>query len=309
MGAYLLRRALISVLLIIGIFVVVFFALRLAAGDPARLQAGVFASEDVVKEYRKEFGTGQSIIEQLGSFVSGLPQGDLGTSFRYQEPVSTLLLQTVPNTLVLSGISLLIIIFLSALLGVVSAVRRDSWVDRSVIALTVFGQSAPVFWVALMAVLLFSVRLELVPAVGYYGPQSLILPIAAVVISELPWQLRVVRAEMSESLLQDYIRTVEAYGIRKWRIYFMYALRNATIPWLSVLGVQAGYLLGGVIVVEVVFNYPGLGRLLVDAVTSGDYPLVQAITIVTASLFVLFNLLVDVAYTVVDPRIRLGRES
>jgi peptide/nickel transport system permease protein len=309
MGAYILRRVAVSLLLIIGIFVVVFFVLRLAGGDPARVQAGAFASEDVVQEYREEFGTGKSILDQLGSFLSGVPQGDFGTSFRYQEPVLVLILGYAPYTLLLGGISLLIIIALSALLGVLSAVRRDSWIDRSVIALTVFGQSAPVFWVALMAVLLFSVRLELVPAVSFYGWQSLILPVGALVISELPWQLRVVRAEMSETLLQDYIQTVEAYGIRKWRIYFMYALRNATIPWLSVLGVQAGYLLGGTIVVEVVFNYPGLGRLLVDAVNSGDYPLVQGITIVTATLFILFNLLVDVAYTVVDPRIRLGTES
>jgi peptide/nickel transport system permease protein len=309
MGAYILRRVAVSLLLIIGIFVVVFFVLRLAGGDPARVQAGAFASEDVVQEYREEFGTGKSILDQLGSFLSGVPQGDFGTSFRYQEPVLVLILGYAPYTLLLGGISLLIIIALSALLGVLSAVRRDSWIDRSVIALTVFGQSAPVFWVALMAVLLFSVRLELVPAVSFYGWQSLILPVGALVISELPWQLRVVRAEMSETLLQDYIQTVEAYGIRKGRIYFMYALRNATIPWLSVLGVQAGYLLGGTIVVEVVFNYPGLGRLLVDAVNSGDYPLVQGITIVTATLFILFNLLVDVAYTVVDPRIRLGTES
>jgi ABC-type dipeptide/oligopeptide/nickel transport system permease component len=309
MGAYILRRVAVSLLLIIGIFIVVFFVLRIAGGDPARLQAGAFASEDVVQEYQEEFGTEKSILDQLGSFLSGVPRGDFGTSFRYQEPVLVLILQYAPYTLLLGGISLLIIIALSALLGVLSAVRRDSWIDRSVIALTVFGQSAPVFWVALMAVLLFSVRLELVPAVSFYGWQSLILPVAALVISELPWQLRVVRAEMSETLLQDYIQTVEAYGIRKWRIYFMYALRNATIPWMSVPGVQAGYLLGGTIVVEVVFNYPGLGRLLVDAVNSGDYPLVQGITIVTATLFILFNLLVDVAYTLVDQRIRLGTES
>jgi ABC-type dipeptide/oligopeptide/nickel transport system permease component len=304
MFKYLLSRFLTSVFLIAGIFIVVFFAVRLAAGDPALIRGGIYARQDIIEQYRKDFGTDKSNMEQLWNFLSGLPSGDFGTSFRYQEPTFDLVMQRLPNTLKLGGLSLFIVILLSAVLGVIAAVRRGSWFDQLVLALTVFGQSAPVFWVALMLVLLFSVRYQIFPAVGYAGWKSLVLPTLAIVFTELPWQLRVVRSEMIETLLQDYVRTERAYGIREPRINFMYALRNASIPWVSVMGVQAGFLLGGTIVAEVVFNYPGLGKLFLDAVTARDYPLVQSITIITASLFVFLNFFVDVLYSIIDPRIR-----
>ncbi len=301
---YLIRRLIISVLLVAAIFIFVFFALRMAAGDPALIKGGIYARQDVLEQYRKEFGTDKTPLEQLGRFLSGLPKGDFGTSFRYQEPTFDMIKRHMPHTLRLGGISLLIVILLSAGLGVLAAFKRNSWLDQAVLALAVFGQSAPIFWIGLMLVLIFSVRMQLLPAVGYSGPKSLILPVITVVIAELPWQLRVIRSEMIETLLQDFIRTERAYGIRRPRINFMYALRNAAIPWISVMGVQAGYVLGGTIVAEVVFNYPGMGKLFLDAVTSRDYPLVQSITIVTASLFVFINFFVDIAYSLVDPRIR-----
>jgi ABC-type dipeptide/oligopeptide/nickel transport system permease component len=301
---YLLRRFVTSILLISAIFIVVFFALRIAAGDPARIKAGTFARDDVLQEYRREFGTDKTAFEQLVHFLSGLPHGDFGTSFRYQEPTFSLIAQRGPNTLVLGGLSLVIVIILSGILGVLAAVYRGSWIDQLVVALAIFGQSAPVFWVGLMLALIFSVKFQLLPAVGYTGWQSLILPLITIVVVELPWQLRIVRSEMIETLLQDFVRTARAYGIRRVRINFIYALRNASIPWVSVMGVQAGYLLGGTIVAEVVFNYPGLGSLFLQAVSSRDYPLVQSITIVTASLFVFLNFLVDAMYSLIDPRVR-----
>jgi ABC-type dipeptide/oligopeptide/nickel transport system permease component len=302
---YLIRRFITSVLLIAGIFIVVFFALRLAAGDPALIQGGIYARQDVIERYRRDFGTDVPPVQQLGRFLSGIPKGDFGTSFRYQQPTFEMIRERLPNTLRLGGIALLIVMVLSAVLGVLSAVYRGSLFDKFVLGLAVFGQSAPIFWVGLMLVLVFSVRLQLLPAVGYQGPRSLILPLIAVVIAELPWQLRVLRSEMIETLLQDFVRTSRAYGIRQARINFIYALRNASIPWVSILGVQAGYLLGGTIVAEQVFNYPGLGKLFIDGVTSRDYPLVQSITIVTASLFVFLNFFVDILYSIVDPRIRM----
>jgi len=304
MVSYLIRRLITSILLIAGIFIVVFFALRLAAGDPARLAAGTFANDEVLQEYRRQFGTDRTPLQQLGTFLSGLPRGDFGTSFRYQQPTFTLIAQRASNTLRLGGISLLIVIVLSGVLGVLAAVHRGSALDQAVVALAIFGQSAPVFWVGLMLALVFSVRLRLFPAIGYSGWQSLVLPVITIVIAELPWQLRIVRSEMVETLLQDFVRTHRAYGIRPDRINYMYALRNAAIPWVSVMGVQAGCLLGGVIVAEAVFNYPGLGQLFIQAVTARDYPLVQSITIVTASLFVFLNFLVDVLYSFIDPRVR-----
>lgn len=306
MAKYLLRRTIFSVLLIAGIFIFVFFALRMAAGDPAKLRAGYLVRQDVLEAYREEFGLDKTPLEQLWTFVSGLPKGDFGTSFRYQEPTIKLVMRTVPYTLCLGGASLLIVILLSGLLGVLAALYRDSWIDQFVIALTVFGQSVPVFWVGLMLVLFFAVRLQLLPATGCTGWRSLVLPVTAVVIAELPWQLRVVRSEMIDVLQQDYIRTARAYGIRRRHTSFVYALRNAAIPWLSVIGVQAGNLLGGTIVAEVVFHYPGLGQLFLEAVKARDYPLVQTITIVTASTFVILNFVVDIAYGFMDPRIRLA---
>lgn len=307
MLTYLFNRLVTNLFLIAAIFVVVFFALRIAAGDPARIMGGVFARQDVIEEYRREFGTDRTPFEQFLRFLSGLPRGDLGNSFRYQEPTFELIRRNAPNTLLLGGLSLLIVITLSAVLGVLSAVYRGSWLDRFVLALTVFGQAMPVFWTGLLLVLIFSVQFQWFPAVGYQGWQSLVLPVIAIVISELPWQLRVVRSEMIEVLLQDYVQTHRSFGIRRPRIYYLYALRNASIPWISVIGIQAGYLLGGTIVAEVVFNYPGLGKLFLDAVSSRDYPLVQSITLVTASLFIFLNLLVDIVYTLVDPRIRLKK--
>lgn len=305
MLGYLLRRLITSLLLITIIFVVIFFALRATAGDPARIQAGIYAREDVIEAYKRDFGTDKTPVEQFWRFLSGVPRGDFGTSFRYQTPIVELVAERLPRSLLLGGLSLLIIIILSALLGVLSALWRDSWFDRTVLAIAIFGQSAPVFWIGLMLVLLFAVQLQLLPAVGLSGWRSLVLPIITVVVVELPWQLRVVRSEMVETLVQDFVQTARAYGIRPARTYYIYALRNAAIPWLSVMGVQAGYLLGGIIVVEVVFNYPGLGKLFIDAVASRDYPLVQAIAILSASLFVFLNFLIDIVYTVIDPRIRL----
>ena len=307
MLGFLLRRLATSMILITMIFVVIFFALRATAGDPARIQAGIYARDDVIEAYRRDFGTDKTPVEQFWRFLSGIPQGDFGTSFRYQAPILELISERLPRSLLLGGVSLLIIILLSALIGVLAAAWRGSWLDRAVLAMVVFGQSAPVFWIGLMLVLVFAVQLQLFPAVGFSSWRSLVLPIVTIVVVELPWQLRIVRSEMVETLVQDFIQTAHAYGIRRTRIYYLYSLRNAAIPWLSVIGVQAGYLLGGIIVVEVVFNYPGLGKLFIDAVASRDYPLIQAIAIISASLFVFLNFLIDIVYTLVDPRIRLQR--
>lgn len=305
MAHFIARRLAISVALILAIVVVVFVALRLVGGDPAKIQGGVFANDATLQKLRQEFGTDDSHLDQFRRFVTGLLQADLGSSFRFEEPVMGLIGQTGPKTLLLGGTSLVIVILLSAFLGVAAAARSGGWLDRAVVSLTVVGQSLPVFFIALVLVLVFAVRLGWLPAQGYVGPESLVLPVATVVLVELPWQLRVVRSAMIEVLHEDHMQTARAYGLRRRRVLFGYALRNAALPWLSVVGIQAGWLLGGSIVAEVVFNYPGLGALFVQSVAAGDYPLVQGITLVTATIFVLFNLLVDIAYTVVDPRVRL----
>lgn len=307
MGSFIIRRVAQSLIIVVLIAVTVFLVLRLSAGDPARIRAPVFARPDVIEQYRRDFGIDRPLVEQLGSFFLNALRGDLGQSFRFQAPVTDLILQALPKTLMLAGVSLALSLAVAIVLGSLAALRPRSfwgWLSSAVAA---FGQSAPVFWTGAVLVLVFAVGLRWLPSGGYNGLSSLVLPAIAVTLSILPTQLRVLRASMQAVLKEDYIRTARAFGLRERRITFVYALKNACLPLLTVIGVDIGYLLGGVIVAEVVFAFPGIGELALVALNARDYPLIQGITIVTASFFVIVNLLIDLLYTRVDPRIRLER--
>ena len=307
MKRYILRRTMQAVIMVAAIAIAVFVVLRLSAGDPARIRAPVFASPEVIEQYRRDFGTDRPIIEQLGTFLGGALRGDLGTSFRFQAPVTDLVLEALPKTLMLAGCALAISLAITIVLGSLAAVRpRSIWAAIATVIATV-GQSAPVFWTGALLVILFAVNLGWVPSGGFSGPSSLILPAVAVALSIVPTQLRVLRSSMRTVLSEEYIRTAHAFGLSQARITYVYALRNAFLPLLTVIGVDVGYLLGGVIVAEVVFAFPGIGELALVALNSRDYPLVQGITIVTASIFVIVNLLIDLAYARIDPRIRMER--
>jgi ABC-type dipeptide/oligopeptide/nickel transport system permease component len=306
MARFVMGRLLQAALIVVLIAVSVFLILRLSSGDPAKIRAPVFARPDVIEQYRHDFGTDRPIAAQLASFLRGaVLHGDLGQSFRFQEPVAALIARAFPKTLLLAAAALALSLTFAILLGSLAALRPNSpwgWLSSAVAAL---GQSAPVFWVGLVLVLVFSITLRLLPAGGFSGPQSLVLPAIAVSFSVLPTQLRVLRAAMEATLRQEFIRTARAFGLRERRIVFVYALRNACLPLVTVIGVDVGYLFGGVIVAEVVFNYPGIGELALVALNSRDYPLIQGITIVSASTFVVANLLIDLAYGRIDPRIHL----
>lgn len=307
MTKFIFQRVSQAVIIVCMITITVFIILRFSAGDPARIKAPVFARADVIEQYRRDFGTDRPVFEQLSTFVTNAVSGDLGVSFRYQAPVADLIWDTLPKTLALAGTALLISVSIAILLGSLAAQRPKSvW---AVIASTVaiFGQSAPVFWTGSILVLIFAVTLGWLPAVGYTGFSSLILPAFAVMLSILPTQLRILRAAMERALEDEYIRTARAFGISNMRIVFVYALKNAFLPLLTVIGLDAGYLLGGVIVAEVVFAFPGIGELALIALNSRDFPLIQGITIVSASIFVIVNLIVDLLYTALDPRIKLGK--
>ncbi len=307
MRSYVLRRLLQSVVIVAFIAVAVFIVLRLSAGDPARIRAPVFARPDVIEQYRRDFGIDRPLLEQLGSFLMGAIRGDFGQSFRFQAPVMQLILDALPRTLLLAAVSLVLSLFVAVGLGSLAAMKpRSGWAWLSS-ALAALGQSAPVFWSGAILVLVFAVGLRWLPSGGFTGPSSLVLPSIAVTLSILPTQLRVLRASMEASLKEEYIRTARAFGLRQSRITFVYALKNASLPLLTVIGVDIGYLLGGVIVAEVVFAYPGIGELALVALNARDYPLIQGITIVTASTFVVVNLLIDLVYGRIDPRIRLER--
>lgn len=307
MSSYVLRRLLQSIIIVVLIAIAVFIVLRLSAGDPARIRAPVFARPDVIEQYRRDFGIDRPLLEQLGSFLWGALRGDFGQSFRFQAPVMQLILDALPRTLLLAAMSLVLSLVVAVGLGSLAAMKpRSIWAWLSS-ALAALGQSAPVFWSGAILVLVFAVGLRWLPSGGYSGPSSLILPSIAVTLSILPTQLRVLRASMEASLKEEYIRTARAFGLRQSRITFIYALKNASLPLLTVIGVDIGYLLGGVIVAEVVFAYPGIGELALVALNARDYPLIQGITIVTASTFVVVNLLIDLVYGRIDPRIRLER--
>jgi ABC-type dipeptide/oligopeptide/nickel transport system permease component len=306
-SSYVLRRLLQSIIIVVFIAVAVFIVLRLSAGDPARIRAPVFARPDVIEQYRRDFGIDRPLLEQLGAFLGGAIRGDFGQSFRFQAPVMQLILDALPRTLLLAAVSLVLSLIVAVGLGSLAAMKPRSiwaWISSALAAL---GQSAPVFWSGAVLVLVFAVGLRWLPSGGFNGPSSLVLPSIAVALSILPTQLRVLRSSMEASLKEEYIRTARAFGLRQSRITFVYALKNASLPLLTVIGVDIGYLLGGVIVAEVVFAFPGIGELALVALNARDYPLIQGITIVTASTFVVVNLLIDLVYERIDPRIRMER--
>ena len=305
MKTFIFQRVAQAVVIVCMITITVFVILRFSAGDPARIKAPVFARADIIEQYRRDFGTDRPVFEQLSSFVTNAVQGDLGISFRYQAPVADLIWATLPKTLALAGTALLISVSISILLGSLAAQRPQSVWALLASTVAIIGQSAPVFWTGSILVLIFAVTFGWLPAGGYTGFSSLILPAFAVMLSILPTQLRILRTAMERALQDEYIRTARAFGISNKRITFVYALKNAFLPLLTVIGLDAGYLLGGVIVAEVVFAFPGIGELALIALNSRDFPLIQGITIVSASIFVVVNLAVDLLYTGLDPRIRL----
>lgn len=303
---YVVYRTIQALMVVVLITIACFFMLRASAGDPARLQGQVFTQEDVLDQYRAEFGTDKSLLEQFVSFADDLVHGTLGTSFRYRVPVEELLAKAIPATLLLASSSLLLALTVVILLGVAAARNPGGRADQFATGLTVFGQSAPLFWVGLLLIAVFAVLLHWLPAGGFRSWSSLILPSIAIALAIIPTQLRVFTTSMRAELSEDYIRTGHAFGVSERRITYRYALRNAVLPLMTVVGTDMGYLLGGAIVAEVVFNFPGLGSLAITALNARDYPLLQGITIVAAAMFVFLNLAVDLLYVVVNPRIRLG---
>lgn len=302
---FFLSRVTQALVIVIGITVSVFFMLRFTAGDPARIRGNLFSTNEVLDEYRRQFGTDRTVFEQFVSFLNGVAHGSLGNSFRYQEPVTGLVIPALRNTMLLGFSALLISISLAILLGTISARKPQGFVSRASGILAIFGQSAPLFWVGLLLISLFSLRLSWFPSGGYADWKNLVLPAFTLALNILPSQMRVLSSSVKAELGEDYVRTANAFGLAPWKIYFVHVLRNAFLPLLTVIGNDMAMLLGGAIVTEVVFNFPGIGTLALVGLNARDYPLLQGVTIVAACTFVLVNLLVDLLYTVVNPRVRL----
>jgi ABC-type dipeptide/oligopeptide/nickel transport system permease component len=307
MRAFLLRRLVHSVFVVWGVVTVVFFLVRLT-GDPAAFLVDQTATRDEVAHARHLLGLDRPLHVQYLDFLGSAVRGDFGTSIRERRPAMRMVLEHFwPATVELSAAALVLSTLLAIPLGVVSATHKDRAADHLSRVASLFLQSMPSFWLGIMLILLFAVLLGgLLPAYGSGTLRHLILPAVALAAAPLAQNVRLIRSGMLDVLAQDYVRTARAKGVAERRVIYRHALRNAALPFVTVTGLSLGFMLSGAIVIETVFSWPGLGRLIVQAVPGRDFPVIQAGVFVFALVFVGINLLVDVLYTVVDPRVSLS---
>ena len=304
MTTYFTRRLLQSLIVLLGVSFVVFFILHLT-GDPALVLLPPDASPEDVRRFREAMGFNDPFFVQYGRFLGGALRGDFGQSIRHGESAFHLVVERMPATFELAGAALLIALALAIPAGIVSAVRRNSLLDYVSTVVALLGQSMPTFWLGIMLILLFSVQFHLLPSSGRGTLEHLVLPAVTLGLFTTARITRLTRSGMLEVLGQDYIRTARAKGMSDPPVVWKHALKNAAIPIVTIVGIELGTLLGGSVITETIFAWPGVGRLSVQAIANRDYPVVQAAVFLLASTFVLVNLMVDVVYTYLDPRIRL----
>ena len=282
----------------------VFFVFQLIPGDPARIFAGEEAPQERVDQIRRDLGLDQPILVQYGRYLSRLLRGDLGQSISSRRPVVTEIRNRFGNTFSLALAAITLATVVGILLGVVSALFRGQLLDYLVTILALLGISVPVFWLGLLLMQLFSVELGWLPAAGYGTWRHYVMPTITLSVFSIAFITRMTRSSLLETIQQDYVRTARAKGVRERLVLLLHSLRNALLPITIVVGLRFGYMVGGAVITEEVFAWPGMGRLLILAVAQRDIPLVQGLLLVFASSFVLVNLLVDILYAFLDPRIR-----
>lgn len=283
------------------------FLLARLSGDPARQLAGDNAPEAQVEAVRVQLGLDEPLVVQYIKFLGDLITLDLGNSIVYGAANADLILTRIPYSLQLAGVALLIAIVVAIPLGVLAATHEGRWIDRATSAIALIGQSAPLFWIGMMAILLFSQTLGWFPAGQARAPLSLVLPACTLALLPLSQIARLTRSSMSEVLAAPFVDALRARGFSRARVTYLHALRNASLPVITIIGLQAGQLISAAVTIEVIFAWPGIGSLAVDAAAGRDFPLVQAIVVAGAAAFVVINLLVDMLYAVIDPRTRTGR--
>ena len=287
----------------LGVSLVVFALVHLS-GDPVLLMVSSDAPADVVAATRHALGFDRPLYEQYARYVTRAAQGDLGTSLRSSRPVAALIMERLPATVELTFAALLIAVAIAVPAGIISAVKRGSAIDRLAMVGAVAGQAVPIFWLALLLIAFFGVRLRWFPVYGTGSLAHLVLPAVSLSTIILGRLARLVRSSMLEVLGQDYVRTARAKGLAEPRVLGAHALKNAAIPIVTLLGLQFAQLLGGAVVTETIFAWPGIGRLVVEAIFNRDFPVVQGVVLVVSLIFVAVNMLVDLAYAALDPRIR-----
>ena len=318
--------------MLLGVSIVVFFMVRAIPGDPAQIMLGQQATQEQVQQIRENMGLDKPIFVQYGLFLKDAVRGDLGDSTVTGRPVTTELLVRFPASLELVAFAMLIAILVGVPVGVISAVRQYSLLDKSTSVLALTGISMPIFWLAMILVVIFGVNLELLPFPGRLDPTTgitaitglvlvdslltlnfagfwdgllhLIMPALALATIPMAVIMRMTRSSMLEVMNEDYVRTARAKGVVPWRVVFKHALRNAMLPTITVIGLQTGLLMGGAIITETIFSWPGIGLYAYNSISSRDYASIQGVVLYAALLFVLINLLVDILYAILDPRVR-----
>jgi len=300
-----LRQIVQAAIVLLNVSLVVFVLVRIVPGDPARLMLGMEASEEAVQAARAQFGFDRPLYVQYAQFVGGALRGDLGQSVRFRRPVGELLRESFPATLELAVAATAIALVLAVPAGIYAAVHRDGVLDRLLMAGALIGQAMPIFWLGIMLITLFSVRLGWLPTSGRGSLAQLVMPSVTLSTYVMALLARLTRSNMLDVLREQYVRTARAKGLREIVIVHKHALMSAALPIVTVLGLQVGALLSGAVVTETVFNWPGIGTLALRAIQQRDYPVVQGVVLVSATLFVLINGAVDLAYRYLDPRVRL----
>ncbi len=317
---YVVKRVIAAIPLIFGLLTITFFIIRMAPGDPASLYLQGNVDPGIADRVRRNFGLDDPLPVQYVKWLKAMATGEFGVSFSKHRPVVDILADAIPNTLILTTLALFLNIALGVLIGTLSAVTRGSWVDNITTVLALFVYSIPEFWLALMLILGVSLHLDLLPAAQMHSPNAdqlpliaylfdlakhLVLPVFVLGFASAAATGRYMRGSLLDVIGQDYIRTARAKGLPEWKVVGKHAMRNAIIPVITIVGLSLPFLLGGAVVVEAVFDWPGMGNVLLEAIFSRDYPVVIALTAVSGFMVVLGNLLADVLYAIVDPRIRL----
>jgi len=316
---YIIRRLLQGLIVLILVTLVVFFVIRLLPGDPliifiaqtAQLEA---MPQEMIEQLRHEFGLDKSIVVQYINWIRNIFRGDFGVSIYYREHVSTLMAERFPVTLHLGGLALIVGAVVGIAAGLITAVRRGKWLDKIITPLTYIGITIPVFWLGILMIYLFGLKLHWLPISGYTSPlddfwlstRQLVMPVICLSFFSIAANARQMRSSMLETISQDYVRTAWAKGLSERRVIMKHALKNSLIPVITLVGMGVGIIFGGSVLVETVFAIPGVGRLLVSSILGQDYVVVQAITFVIAITILLVNLMVDISYGWFDPRIRYG---
>ena len=305
MTRFVIHRLLALIPLLIGVSFIVFMMLQLVPGDPVMMMLGEFsmATTKDVEAMREQLGFNDPLYVQYWNYFKGLITGDLGTSMRTKKPVIDLILARLPSTFELTFFGLLFAVIFGTLLGIIAALKHNTFIDYFTVVIALLGVSIPGFWLALLFIFLFSIRLEWLPITGS-SPLSIIMPCLALGLWAGGTIARLVRSGMLEVLQSDYVRTARAKGLYKHRIILVHALRNALLPVVTIFGIQFGHVLAGTVIIEAVFARPGLGLMMVNAIVAKDFPLVQGTIMFVAGAYIVVNIIVEVIYTYLDPRIR-----